>query len=158
MGDLESQEEDVPNRVSWYKPMTCLGVSRPHHRVYYRWWDWVSITIDKFRVFINKTVINWESYHSTIDKRVDSSIIDWFSVNLDNLWGHYTVSVQNTIYMFVGVSDNDKCVSMTPWQVIGRYQNSLPVSLPAFPVFTEKWQVFPFFSQVFLIFLRIVFP
>jgi len=32
MGDLESQEEDVPKCVLWYKPMTWLGVISPHHR------------------------------------------------------------------------------------------------------------------------------
>ena len=30
MGDLESQEEDAPHRVLWNKPMTWLGVIRPH--------------------------------------------------------------------------------------------------------------------------------
>ena len=32
MGVLESQEEDVPKRILWYKPMGFLGVIRPHHR------------------------------------------------------------------------------------------------------------------------------
>jgi hypothetical protein len=32
MGDLESQEEDAPQRVSWYKPMAWLGMIRTHRR------------------------------------------------------------------------------------------------------------------------------
>jgi hypothetical protein len=32
MVSLESQEEDVPRRVLWYKPMSWLGQIRPHHR------------------------------------------------------------------------------------------------------------------------------
>ena len=32
MGDLESQEEDVPKRILWYNPLGVLGVIRPHHR------------------------------------------------------------------------------------------------------------------------------
>ena len=32
MGDLESQEEDDPKRILWYKPIGFLGVIRPHHR------------------------------------------------------------------------------------------------------------------------------
>ena len=32
MGALESQEEDAPKRVLWYKPMAFWGVIRPHHR------------------------------------------------------------------------------------------------------------------------------
>lgn len=63
-----------------------------------RYWNWVvghpidsgiglSITIDKIRVFI--------------------------SVSLGKVWGH--VSIQTTIYMLVGVSENDKCVSVTQW-------------------------------------------
>ena len=32
MGDLESQEEDAPKPVLWYKPMAWLGVIRPHCR------------------------------------------------------------------------------------------------------------------------------
>ena len=31
MGALESQEEDVPKRILWYKPLGILGVIRPHH-------------------------------------------------------------------------------------------------------------------------------
>ena len=32
MGDLESQEEDDPRRILWYKSLVFLGVIRPHHR------------------------------------------------------------------------------------------------------------------------------
>jgi hypothetical protein len=32
MGSLESQEEDTPKRVLWYKPVGFLGVIRPHRR------------------------------------------------------------------------------------------------------------------------------
>ena len=32
MGALESQEEDAPKRVSWYKSMAFGGVIRPHRR------------------------------------------------------------------------------------------------------------------------------
>ena len=32
MGNLESQEEDAPRRVLWYKPMGWLGQIRPHPR------------------------------------------------------------------------------------------------------------------------------
>jgi hypothetical protein len=32
MGDLESQEEDSPKRVLWYKPMAWLGVIKAHRR------------------------------------------------------------------------------------------------------------------------------
>jgi hypothetical protein len=32
MGSLEPQEEDAPKRVLWYKPMSWLGVIRPHRR------------------------------------------------------------------------------------------------------------------------------
>ena len=32
MGALESQEEDTPKRVLWYKPLGFLGVIRPHRR------------------------------------------------------------------------------------------------------------------------------
>jgi hypothetical protein len=32
MGALESQEEDAPKRVLWYKPLGFLGVIRPHRR------------------------------------------------------------------------------------------------------------------------------
>ncbi len=32
MADLESQEEDAPKRVLFYKPMGCLGQIRPHRR------------------------------------------------------------------------------------------------------------------------------
>jgi hypothetical protein len=32
MGDLESQEEDDPKRILWYKPTGFLGVIRSHHR------------------------------------------------------------------------------------------------------------------------------
>jgi hypothetical protein len=32
MGALESQEQDAPKRVLWYKPMGFLGVIRPHRR------------------------------------------------------------------------------------------------------------------------------
>ena len=32
MGALESQEEDAPKRVLWYKPMAFWGVIRPHRR------------------------------------------------------------------------------------------------------------------------------
>ena len=32
MGALESQEEDAPNRLLWYKPMGFLGVIRTHRR------------------------------------------------------------------------------------------------------------------------------
>ena len=30
--NLESQEEDAPKRVLWFKPMSWLGQIRPHHR------------------------------------------------------------------------------------------------------------------------------
>ncbi len=33
MASLESQEEDAPIRVLWYKPMSWLGQIRPHRRV-----------------------------------------------------------------------------------------------------------------------------
>ncbi len=32
MTGLESQEEDTPNRVLFFKPMSCLGQIRPHRR------------------------------------------------------------------------------------------------------------------------------
>ena len=32
MGSLESQEEDAPRRVLWFKPMSWLGQIRPHRR------------------------------------------------------------------------------------------------------------------------------
>ncbi len=32
MGDLESQAEDTPKRILWYKLMSCLGQIRPHRR------------------------------------------------------------------------------------------------------------------------------
>ena len=32
MADLESQEEDAPKRVLFYKPMSWLGQIRPHRR------------------------------------------------------------------------------------------------------------------------------
>ena len=32
MGVLESQDEDAPKRVLWYKPMVFWGLIRPHHR------------------------------------------------------------------------------------------------------------------------------
>ena len=32
MGDLESQDEDSPKRVLWYKTLGFLGVIRPHRR------------------------------------------------------------------------------------------------------------------------------
>ncbi len=32
MGALESQEEDTPKRILWYKPLGFLGMIRPHHR------------------------------------------------------------------------------------------------------------------------------
>ncbi len=32
MASLESQEEDAPRRVLWFKPMSWLGQIRPHHR------------------------------------------------------------------------------------------------------------------------------
>jgi hypothetical protein len=32
MGALESQEEDSPKRILWYKPLGFLGVIRPHRR------------------------------------------------------------------------------------------------------------------------------
>ena len=32
MENLESEEEDVPRRVLWYKPMSWLGQIRPHRR------------------------------------------------------------------------------------------------------------------------------
>jgi hypothetical protein len=32
MVSLESQEEDAPNRIIWYKPMSCLGQIRSHRR------------------------------------------------------------------------------------------------------------------------------
>ena len=32
MTSVESQEEDAPGRVLWYKPMSWLGQIRPHHR------------------------------------------------------------------------------------------------------------------------------
>ena len=32
MGALESQEEDAPKRILWYKPMGFLGVIGPHRR------------------------------------------------------------------------------------------------------------------------------
>jgi hypothetical protein len=32
MGDLESQEEETPQRVLWYNHLGFLGVIRPHHR------------------------------------------------------------------------------------------------------------------------------
>ena len=32
MVNLESQEEDAPRRVLWFKPMSWLGQIRPHHR------------------------------------------------------------------------------------------------------------------------------
>jgi len=32
MAGLESQEEDAPKRVLWFKPMSWLGQIRPHHR------------------------------------------------------------------------------------------------------------------------------
>ena len=31
-GDLEPLKEDAPRRIMWYKPMSCLGVIRPHRR------------------------------------------------------------------------------------------------------------------------------
>jgi hypothetical protein len=32
MGDLETQEENAPNRVLWYIPMSWIGVIRSHLR------------------------------------------------------------------------------------------------------------------------------
>ena len=32
MTNLESQEEDAPKRVLWFKPMSWLGQIRPHRR------------------------------------------------------------------------------------------------------------------------------
>ena len=32
MANLESQEEDAPKRVLWFKPMSWLGQIRPHRR------------------------------------------------------------------------------------------------------------------------------
>jgi len=32
MASLESQEEDAPRRVLWFKPISRLGQMRPHHR------------------------------------------------------------------------------------------------------------------------------
>ena len=32
MGALESQEEDAPKRILWYKPLVFLGVIRSHRR------------------------------------------------------------------------------------------------------------------------------
>jgi hypothetical protein len=32
MENLESQEEDTPRRVLWFKPMSWLGQIRPHRR------------------------------------------------------------------------------------------------------------------------------
>jgi hypothetical protein len=32
MANLESQEEDAPKCVLWFKPMSWLGQIRPHHR------------------------------------------------------------------------------------------------------------------------------
>jgi hypothetical protein len=32
MSDLESQEEDSPKRILFFKPMSCLGQIRPHRR------------------------------------------------------------------------------------------------------------------------------
>ena len=32
MDNLESEEEDAPKRVLWYKPMSWLGQIRPHRR------------------------------------------------------------------------------------------------------------------------------
>jgi hypothetical protein len=32
MGRIESQEEDSPRRVLWFKPMSWLGQIRSHHR------------------------------------------------------------------------------------------------------------------------------
>jgi hypothetical protein len=32
MANLESQEEDAPRCVLWFKPMSWLGQIRPHHR------------------------------------------------------------------------------------------------------------------------------
>jgi hypothetical protein len=32
MPDLESQEEDDPPRILFYKPVNCLRQIRPHHR------------------------------------------------------------------------------------------------------------------------------
>ena len=32
MENLESEEEDAPRRVLWYKPMSWLGQIRPHRR------------------------------------------------------------------------------------------------------------------------------
>jgi hypothetical protein len=32
MANLESQEEDAPRRVLWFKPMAWLGQIRPHRR------------------------------------------------------------------------------------------------------------------------------
>ena len=32
VGVLESQEEDTPKRIMWYKPLGFLGVIKSHHR------------------------------------------------------------------------------------------------------------------------------
>jgi hypothetical protein len=32
MASLESQEEDAPGRVLWFRPMSWLGQIRPHRR------------------------------------------------------------------------------------------------------------------------------
>jgi hypothetical protein len=32
MVSLESQEEDTPRRVLWFKPVSWMGQIRPHHR------------------------------------------------------------------------------------------------------------------------------
>ena len=48
-------------------------------------------------------------------KRVGLSVIDWESVSSVKLWGHVSLQQQATIYMLVGVSEIDKCVSVTQW-------------------------------------------
>ena len=32
MVSLETQEEDAPRRILWFKPMSCLGQIRTHRR------------------------------------------------------------------------------------------------------------------------------
>ncbi len=32
MENLESEEDDAPSRVLWYKPMSWMGQMRTHHR------------------------------------------------------------------------------------------------------------------------------
>ena len=72
----------------------------------------LSTTIDKIRVFINKT-LSTESLINQLLIRGLSYQLLLIVGKFGKVWGH--VSVKTTIYMLVGVSDNDKCVSVTQW-------------------------------------------